>query len=193
MNFERYKTVSEKELQVEWMEIQAAQKNPLAFSVLYDRYYYQIFKFIIKRTANEDLTAELCSLVFLKALRELNSFKFRGVPFSAWLFRIASNEVGQHFRKAKLNRVVSIEDTNLQHLSEEVETEFDERYKELMIEVLDELDEQDLELIELRFFEQLPFKEIAEIFQITESNAKVRTYRILERMKKKILHRVDPH
>lgn len=192
----QYKTVSKEEMKEEWLVIQAAQQDPAAFRPLYDRYYTVVFKFIFKRTADENLTAEICSLVFLKALKRLDSFEFRGVPFSAWLLRIAGNELGQHFRKANKTRVVSIDENFIPELAGEVYNGGDlENYEEMMgmmVEALDELKEADLLLIEMRFFEQLPFKDIAEILQITESNAKVKTYRILERMKKSILKKHGP-
>lgn len=187
----QYKTVSKEEMKEEWLVIQAAKKDPAEFRILYDRYYTIVFRFIFKRTADENLTAEICSLVFLKALKRLDSFEFRGVPFSAWLLRIAGNELGQHYRKANKNRIVSIDENYIPELAGEVyqggEIENYEELMSMMVEALDELKLSDLQLIEMRFFEQLPFKDIAEIVGITESNAKVKTYRILERMKKSIL------
>ncbi|HMR42480.1 MAG TPA: sigma-70 family RNA polymerase sigma factor [Saprospiraceae bacterium] len=192
---ERLKSVSRKEMEEEWIKIQAAQKDPTAFKVLYDNYYYSVFKFLFRRVGDEDLTAEICSLVFLKALRRLNSFEFRGVPFSAWLFRIASNELGQHYRNSSKKRVVSIEETSFPELASEMDTggiDFrDEKLREVLLWALDDLKPDDLQLIEMRFFEQMPFKEIAEIMSITESNAKVKTYRILERLKKRIVTKID--
>lgn len=172
---------------MEWREIQAAQQDPAMFRPLYDRYYEPIFRFIYQRTTDEALTADLCSQVFLKAMQRLGGYEFKGVPFSAWLYRIASNETAQHFRYNKRRRIVSMEEGNLQEMMEEMDELFDEDQKWRLLGVLDELKEKDLELIEMRFFEQRPFKEIAEIAGITESNAKVRTYRILERLKKKML------
>jgi RNA polymerase sigma-70 factor (ECF subfamily) len=184
------KTVSEEAMQQEWLEIQAAQKDRSLFRPLYDRYYEPIFRFIHRRTSDESLSADICSQVFLKAMQRLDGYRFQGVPFSAWLFRIASNEIAQYFRQTQKNRVVSVEDFTLGDLIDEMDEENSERYRSILIATLDELKEKDLELIELRFFEQRPFKEIAEILTITESNAKVRTYRILERLKKKILQKL---
>ncbi len=181
------KTVSDEAIQVEWREIQAAQQDPAMFRPLYDRYYEPIFRFIYQRTTDEALTADLCSQVFLKALQRLSGYEFKGVPFSAWLYRIAANETAQHFRYNQRRRIVSMEEANLQDMMEEMDEPFDEDQKWKLLGVLDDLKEKDLELIEMRFFEQRPFKEIAEIAGITESNAKVRTYRILERLKKKML------
>ena len=185
------RTVSAEAMQDEWAEIQAAQKNPALFRPLYDRYFEQIFHFIFKRTQDEGLCADLCSQVFLKAMHKLGGYKFQGVPFSAWLFRIASNEVAQHYRHAAKNRVVSIEDRNLGHMFEEMEEDKLAGMRELLIPSLDELRPNDLEILEMRFFEQRPFKEIADILEITESNAKVRTYRVLERLKKIMLKNRD--
>jgi len=183
------KTVSQEAMEAEWLEIQAAQQNPAAFRPLYNRYYEPIFRFIMKRTQDEAVCGDVCSLVFVKAIQKLHKYQFKGVPFSAWLFRIASNEVAQHYRQVQKNRVVSIEDSAIPDMVEEFEEDDISKYREVLIEVLEELKESDLEIIELRFFEQRPFKEISEILDITESNAKVRTYRVLERLKKKLLAR----
>lgn len=177
-------------MQEEWTEIRAAQENPVHFRPLYDRYFTPIFQFIYRRTNDESLTADLCSQVFLKAIQKLSTYQFKGVPFSAWLYRIASNEVVQHYRKTQKRRVVSLESTQLNDLIDEVEEQHNDYHQQTMLQALDQLKPDDIQLIELRFFEQRPFKEIAAILDITESNAKVKTYRILERLKKNI-HRIN--
>lgn len=178
------RTVSSDDIQDEWSSIQAAQADPAAFRPLYDRYFEPIYQFIFNRTQNEELCADICSQVFLKAMQRLGDYTFRGVPFSAWLYRIASNEVAQWYRQTKKLRVVSVEETNLVSMFEEALDDDLEKYRPYLISALDELKEADLEIVEMRFFEQRPFKEIAEMLNITESNAKVRTYRVLERLKK---------
>jgi len=67
---------------------------------------------------------------------------------------------------------------------EEVADEDNEKMRQLLLNSLEDLRENDLQIIEMRFFEQRPFKEIAEILEISESNAKVRTYRVIDRLKK---------
>ena len=179
------RTVSAKDMQEEWLEVQAAQRDPAMFRPLYDRYYEAIFLYIFRRTTDEALTADLCSQVFLKAMQRIDRYEYKGVPFSAWLYRIASNEIAQHFRKAKKKRTVTLEDAPVGDLMQELQEGGDlEAYLPQLIEALDQLKEKDLQLIELRFFEGLPYKEIADIMDITENNAKVRTFRILNRMKK---------
>lgn len=177
------KTVSAADMQEEWIEVQAAQRDPARFRPLYVRYYEPIFRFIYRRTDDEDLAADLCSQVFLKALQRIQDYEYRGVPFSAWLYRIASNEVSQHYRNNPQDRTVSVEEVRLGDLAEDVfEDEYEHLQKFLGL-ALNQLNEKDLQLIEMRFFEQRPFKEIAEILEVTESNAKVKTYRILEKLK----------
>jgi len=176
---------SEDEIQREWAEIQKAQADRQFFRPLYTRYHEGIFLFVFKRVANESLSADITSQVFLKALQKLNTYKFKGVPFSAWLYRIASNEVVQHYRNVKKNRVVSIDDEQLDHFAEDFEYS-DERHKlkDRMVDCLNLLKEDELALIELRYFEQLPYKEIAAIMGLTESNAKVKTYRLTTKLSK---------
>ena len=190
---DRSKVLSDNELLEEWKEVQAAQKNPQAFSPLYSRYFSQIFKFIYRRTDNEQLTGDLTAQVFLKALQKIHSYSYKGVPFSAWLYRIASNEVIQYFRDQGKNRVVSIEDYQLKELISDEPRAHNEQELSTMITLLDDLKESDIRLIELRFFEQRPFKEIADILEITENNTKVKTYRILERLRKKLINQLDQH
>ena len=179
--------VTDDALAAEWSEIQAAQQDAAAFAPLYDRYYEPIFRFIYRRAPDESVAVDLCSQTFLKALQNLPRYQYRGVPFSAWLYRIASNEVAQYFRNSGKQRTVSLQERQV--ASVEAATYQGDTAHELqmsqLVKALDYLKEKDLQLIEMRFFEERPFKEIADVLGITESNAKVRTYRILKRLKKR--------
>lgn len=187
------KQVSESQMLSEWEEVQAAQADTKHFRPLYERYYRDIFLYIHKRTAQESTSAEICSKVFLKAMQKIGKYTYKGVPFSAWLYRIASNEVSQHYRNSSKQRVVSIENDQVSHLADELSYDFKkDELQELLTICLNELSEPDLNLIELRFFDQKPFKEIAQILGITESNAKVKTYRITKKMKSIILKTKKP-
>jgi RNA polymerase sigma-70 factor (ECF subfamily) len=181
-------TVTNQAMEQEWLEVQAAQKDPAKFRVLYSRYYESIFRFIFKRTADEDLTADLTSQAFLKAMQSIQQYTYQGVPFSAWLFRIASNEIAQHFRKNNHSRIVALEDSAVHDVEEEYteddKVDLDVDIK-LLKEVIQDLDPEEVELLELRFFEKRAFKEVADILDITENNAKVKVYRLLQKMKKR--------
>jgi RNA polymerase sigma-70 factor (ECF subfamily) len=183
-------TLTEQAIQAEWEEVQKAQQNPAHFRVLYERYYEPIFRFVYKRILEEALSADITAQVFLRAMQNLANYTYKGVPFSAWLFRIASNEIAQHFRKTKKRRVVALEENNVHEIEDEYE---DKAALEVNIEVLKEVI-QDLKppevmLLELRFFEKRPFKEVADILEITENNAKVKIYRLLQKMKKKFINK----
>lgn len=166
--------------------IEKAKNNPEAFRALYDTYYREIFTFIYKRVNEEEITADIASQVFVKAMIKIKSYRFKGVPFSAWLYRIASNEVNQYFRKTKANRTISLEESGLHRLKDEVDDDAGqhEEQRSLLLKALQYLNEKEVQLLELRFFEDRPFKEVAVILNITETNAKVKTYRLIEKVKK---------
>jgi len=175
---------SEIELQQELQQIEAAKNNPARFDVLYERYYKSIFVFIYRRTENEELTADLTSHVFLKALINIKKYVFKGVPFSAWLFRIAFNEMNMYFRKNNADRIISLQQNDIHQIAQEAELEDNTAVQQKMIMALKQLDSNDIQLIELRFFEQHSFAEVGQIVGITENNAKVKVYRILDKLKK---------
>ncbi len=177
------------EIQQELQQIEAAKVNPAQFDVLYERYYKLIFVFVYRRTSDEELTADLTSHVFLKALINIKKYEFKGVPFSAWLFRIAFNEINMYFRKNNSNRIVSLGQNNINQIAQEVELEDTSEVQGKMMIALKQLDYPDIQLIELRFFEKHSFAEIGEIIGITENNAKVKVYRILEKLKKVISYK----
>jgi RNA polymerase sigma-70 factor (ECF subfamily) len=175
---------SSQALQEEWVEIQAAKVNPARFEVLYDRYYERIFSFIYQRLDNKDLAFDTASQVFLKAMQSLHKYEFKGVPFASWLFRIAKSEVYQLFRNQKADRTLNIDKVNLKGMVEEMSEDVYEAYYEILKDSVAELKEEEMAFIEMRFFEKRSFKEIGEIMDITENHAKVKVYRILEKLKK---------
>jgi RNA polymerase sigma-70 factor (ECF subfamily) len=170
--------------------VEAAQKDARHFGVLYEKYYRQIFLFIYKRTSDDEVAGDIAAQVFLKAMVSLPKYSYRGVPFSAWLYRIASNEVNQHFRNAKGDRTISMEKSHIDKVmgmvDEEKTSDLAELYQEVMIETLHEMNPDEVEIIELRFFEDRPYSEVGFILGITENNAKVKVYRIVERLRKRL-------
>ncbi len=147
-----------------------------------------MFRFIYRRVDDEDVTADLTSQVFYKALKNLKKYRFKGVPFSAWLFRIATNEIAAFYRASKRNRIFSFEEEVVQEFVEEnLDEELD--LGELKF-AMEKLSESEVEVLELRFYEERPFAEIAYILDISEANAKMRTYRALEKLKKQLVRKV---
>lgn len=174
------------QLNEELVIIEAAKVNPEHFAPLYNKYYKQIFNYVHQRMDSKDTAFDITGQVFLKALTNIQKYQFKGVPFASWLYRIAHNEVMQLFRTQKDKRAINADISDLRFICEEHETPFFEEYIPAIKQLITELNEDDLQMVELRFFEKRPFKEIAEILDITEVNAKVRMYRIIEKLKKSI-------
>ena len=165
-----------------------AAKDRTAFKPIYEKYFGTIFQFVYKRVGDKDDSGDITQQVFLKALMQLDKFQFRGVPFSAWLYQIALNECHDYFRKTRKHRQVVVDDAQVEGLFEEIEAE--ERTTDWLgrlQEILQTLSPPELELVELRYFESMPFRDIAAIYGITENHAKVRMYRVLEKLEKSLL------
>lgn len=177
-------TLTPEQIREENKLVDAAKRNPRRFGVIYQRYHHPMFLFVFKRIQNEEATADVVSQLFLKAMTKLDSYQFRGLPFSAWLYRIAVNEVNQYFRDSKKQRHVSIETVNLTGLMEEAEELPTDENMQCLVAGLQILSPEELEFLELRYFEKVPFRELAAIYQITETNAKVRMHRMLKKLKK---------
>lgn len=164
--------------------IRLAQKDISAFGPLYDALFNTVFGFIFKRTRNQPLTGELTSIVFMKAMNSLPKYKITGAPFSAWLVRIALNEVRQYHRRTNKKTSVPLNEADLISVYDELDDkQSKERNLEALLSGLNQLDDEAANYIELRFFEGRSFKEMAEILGISADNAKVRTYRVLKQLR----------
>jgi RNA polymerase sigma-70 factor (ECF subfamily) len=165
--------------------IEAAKKDKKHFELIYNRYHEQIFRYVYQRMEDKDTAFDVTQQVFLKAMTNLHKFEYKGVPFSSWLYRIAKSEVYDVLRKDQKNRSVNIDSIQLGDMMEDMQEESNvEKYGQRLSAAIAELSEDDLQLVEMRFFEKRAFKEIGEILEITENNAKVKLYRILEKLKK---------
>jgi RNA polymerase sigma-70 factor (ECF subfamily) len=174
---------SDTRIHTELQIIEKAKKNPKHFAPLYEEYHESIFRYVIKRVNDSDLACDITSNVFVKAISNLSKYEFRGLPFSSWLFRIAKSEVYQSFRDQKAKRTVSIDKVTIVQVFEELEVDGREEDKIKLKQVLRKINEKDLALIEMRYFEKRSYREIGEIISVTENNAKVKTFRALQKLK----------
>lgn len=171
--------------------IEKSQLDPKFFRPLYEKYFKRIFLFVHRRVGDKECTADITSQIFLKALTNIKKFEARGLPFSAWLFRIAINECTNFFRKTKRDRHVSLDSISVNELFEDLTAEQGlEDLQRKLPDMLQKLSPDELQLIELRYFEQRPFRDVADILGITENYAKVRVYRVLDKMKEMF---IKPH
>lgn len=172
--------------------VERAKSDPHAFGILFDRHHGEIFKYILHRTANVDLAQDLTSETFFKAMNKLWTFKWRNIPFSAWLYRIATNEVSGYFRKHKnfldvpLEEVRDITDIQNQELQEELSTARDQMKKNhLFLELhqaVTRLKNKYQEVVTLRYFENKKVAEVAEILNKSEGTVKSLLHRALNQL-----------
>lgn len=173
------------DIQNEEVILRRAIENPQAFAPIYEKYYLAIFKFVLQRVENEQYASEIVSDVFAKAIFNLKKYKFKGTPFSAWLYRVAYNEIATKFRKDNRKRTVNIPDETWSlFASEDDEIEDNSLSFNKLKLCLQKLKPNEVELIEMRFFEDRPFKEMGEILELTTENARVKTHRALKKLQK---------
>lgn len=168
-------------------QIRLAKLDHRYFGVLYEKYFDPIYRFIFKRLGGDEAVAgDLAQQTFLKAMANLGKYEDRGLAFSSWLYRIAQNEVNLFFRGEKKTRFVELGERQLAGVIEEAElsANMSQEDQEKLVACINALEPAQTDLIELRFFQALSFKEIADIYNITEANAKMRIYRLLEKINK---------
>lgn len=162
--------------------IEAAQRSPEAFAPLYELHFAAIFRFIHRRAGRRDLTDDLTQQTFLKAMLALPRYESRGLPFKAWLYRIAMNELRMHWRKRK-EVVIDLSYADVHGLAEEMELNERDEDLQRLAGALGRLDEERARLIELRYMDGLSFAEVALVLGIGEDAAKMRTHRVLAQLR----------
>ena len=172
--------------------IERAKNDTEAFGELYDRYYSQIFGYVLRRTANIEIAQDVTSEVFFKTLKNLGRFRWRHVPFSSWLYRIAAHEIANYFRENKHRQLCLEEVSSSISISDpSAETELIEaeaalkRHEDFLIlhESISKLSVKYQEVITLRFFENKQVREIGEVLGKREGTVKSLLHRGLEKLR----------
>lgn len=182
------------DLKEEKQLIKKAQKDPEVFAKLYDEHYPKIFGYILKRVASLEIAQDITSETFFKALKNFWKFRWRNISFSAWLYRIANNEIANYYRKNRY--LVSLEILQDEKGFEPIalhnpETEFLEAQEKLkqhqdflkIQKKIAQLLIKYQEAITLRFFEKKKISEICEILGKKEGTIKSLLHRGLEKLK----------
>jgi RNA polymerase sigma-70 factor, ECF subfamily len=161
--------------------IRAGQGDHEAFGVLYERHVRRIYNYIYYRTGNVYDAEDLTERVFLRALGHIHNYSDRGLPFSAWLYRIAHNLVANWHRDNSRRKEIPLED-GLLHTphnempeSELMRTEERER----LMRVIRTLPQERQQLLILKFVEHLSNAEIGQILGRTEGAVKSLYHRTL--------------
>ncbi|MCF8374652.1 MAG: sigma-70 family RNA polymerase sigma factor [Bacteroidales bacterium] len=169
-------------------QIEKAQQDMQEFAPLYDKYYVRVFRFVLSRVADAETCADITSDTFLKAMGNLKNFKVGDKAFLSWLMVIASNEIKMMYRKQKSQRNYLVSQEYLFQLEHEIsEEETDRPLCKKLTTLLEALPENDYQLIHLRYFDNLSFKEIATLTQKSEQSLRVKTHRIKESLKSKLI------
>lgn len=174
--------------------IKLAQKDPEVFAKVYSHYYPKIFGYILKRTANLEIAQDITSETFFKALHKLWQFRWRNISFSSWLYKIATNEINQYFRKGKYKSASldALQEQGFEPISlhnPEIEIiEAQEKLKQhqdflVCQDKIGQLDIKYQEVITLRFFEEKKLNEIGEILGKSEGTIKSLLHRGLEKLR----------
>ena len=165
----------------EW--IASAKEDPKCFAPLYIKYHEQIFRYVYQRMDDKNLAYDVTSQVFLKAIKNLSKYEYRGVPLASWLYRIAKSELNQAYRDRKAKRAINIDSVHVGTFMEVFNEETNTMNKKRLTKALSQMKGLDLQLIEMRYFEERPYREIGEILNLKENNAKVKTFRALQKLK----------
>ena len=179
----------------EQLLIEKAKTDKEAFVLLYDVYYPRIFGYVFRRTLDLERSKDITSETFLKAYLNIGRFKWRNIPFSSWLYRIATNEMNLADRKKKytlssLNQLTErseldiIDPESLEEEKLEVERQLLQKRDFLLIqEKLKLMSMKYQEVITLRYFEEKTIKEIAEILGKNEGTIKSLISRGIDKLK----------
>jgi RNA polymerase sigma-70 factor (ECF subfamily) len=157
----------------------ARELEESALSELYRRYADDIFRYIYYRVGDQTVAEDLTSEVFIRVLQGLPDFTFRGVPFSAWLYRIAHARVVDHFRRQKVRDHLPL-DEQLPSAEQRPESavELEEDYRTLL-DAIRQLTEDQQQVLLLKFVEGYSNAEIAAILDKTEGAVKSLQHRAL--------------
>jgi RNA polymerase sigma-70 factor (ECF subfamily) len=185
MLLKRY-NINHMEIEREKILVARAKLEPEAFGELYEEYYSRIFGYVLRRTANLQLAQDITSEVFFKALKGINNFYWRGISFSSWLYRIASNEIANSYRRNvndhKYLQEVRTSPLSQDYISAELELRKNEEYQTLW-EGISRLPPEYQEVITLKYFEDKELKEIAEILRKPEGTVKSLLHRGIEKLR----------
>jgi RNA polymerase sigma-70 factor, ECF subfamily len=160
--------------------IEAAQKDPSRFAELYEQNFHRVYAYVARRVRDRAETQDLTAHVFHQALANLGKFKWKGTPFSAWLYRIASNAIAdQAKRKARESSEQPKESSTTIDL-EEVER------RARLFTAVDELPEDQRRVIVMRFADEKSIREIAEQLERSEGAVKQLQFRGLENLRNRL-------
>lgn len=158
--------------------IEAAQKDPRRFAELYEQNFERVYAFIARRVRERAVAEDLTSAVFHRALESLPRFEWRGVPFAAWLLRIARNALADHWQRAAREQGTAAPEES----EKEVDLAESER-RAILFRLVDALPEDQRRVVVERFVEQRSLREIARALGRSEGAVKQLQFRALQNLR----------
>ena len=162
----------------------ATRKDPKVFGDLYQLYVEKVFRYLYSMTRNVQEAEDITTQTFMKAFESFASFRMDG-HFASWLFKIAHNKAMDHFRKRK-NTVVLDETYSAEMKSNTINEVIQVEQVAILSNLLETLNDEERELLRLRFLAELKFSEIANFLGASEVTIKKKIYRLLERLQNQV-------
>ena len=164
--------------------IEAAQKDPARFAELYENNFERVYAYVVRRVGNRAETEDLTAEVFHHALANLKRFEWRGIPFAAWLFRIAANLISDRWQRAGREQVdKESEVESLPATAADIE-EIERRAT--IFRLVHTLPAEQRRVVVLRFVEQKSIKEVAGEIRKTEGAVKQLQFRALTSLRARL-------
>ena len=158
--------------------VEAAQKDPARFGDLYELYFELVYAFVSRRVGSRDLVEDLTAEVFHKALANLHRFEWRGVPFGAWLLKIAANAITDQAKRSA--RELSFEDPPEISAKPRMEQAQD---LARLFRLVNDLPEDQRNVVVMRFAEEKSIREAAQQLGKSEGAVKQLQFRGLENLR----------
>ena len=162
--------------------IEAAQRDASRFAELYERNFERVYAFVVRRVRNRAEAEDVTSEVFHRALANLRRFEWRGVPFAAWLYRMAANAIADRGHRAG-------RETELPDAAEDIEDPVAMRQVEeraTLFRLVNDLPADQHRVVILRFVEQKSIREIAGELRRSEGAIKQLQFRALENLRARL-------
>ena len=175
-----------------------AQTDPQAFAALYDRYVDRIYAYAYRQVQDATSAQDVTAVTFEKALKQIRRYEWQDHGFGPWLYRIARNEALSKLRRQKwLSPKSWFGTTELRATETAVQTR---QTRQTIHRALARLRPKDRDIIVLRYLEELPSEEVAEILACSPDNVYVRLHRALARLRAELesdlpapVREVNPH
>ncbi len=166
--------------------VDRAKEDPRAFAEIYEAFFEKIYNYVRYKVSNPTDAEDITELVFLRALESISGFKWKGYPFSSWLFRIAHNQVVDHFRATSRRSFSSIDDSEAALDSGvNIEAEFDLKDDAKMIQAaIIKLPPDQQDVVILKFIDGLTNLEVAKIIGKSEGAVKSLQHRAMRNLRK---------